>query len=225
MHGLVQDIAVCSIAAWALGVLAHFARQPVILAYLIAGFVVGPSGFALVRSQENVEAISELGLIFLLFMIGLEIDLKKVLSSGRVILVSNLMHAASYAVLAVSPSALPAGVALGFGSFAAMIGNVVVITLRQAAIPDHLLGRVTSAYRLIALGAVPLGGLLGGVAAGQLGLRAPFYLGAGAMTVLAVVLAPVLTTEALDRATGRAPRPPMDMSAPEKEPVDELPPA
>ncbi len=33
MHGLLQDIAICSIAAWALGVLAHFARQPVILAY------------------------------------------------------------------------------------------------------------------------------------------------------------------------------------------------
>jgi hypothetical protein len=59
-------------------------------------------------------------------------------------------------------------------------------------------------------------GVLGGVAAGQLGLRAPFYLGAGTMAVLAVVLAPVLTTEALDRATGRAPRPPRDMSAPER---------
>ncbi|NNM71683.1 cation:proton antiporter [Enterovirga aerilata] len=86
MHGLLQDIAVCSIAAWALGVLAHLARQPVILAYLVGGFAVGPSGLRLVHSQESVEAISELGLIFLLFMIGLEIDLKKVLSSGRTIL-------------------------------------------------------------------------------------------------------------------------------------------
>jgi Kef-type K+ transport system membrane component KefB len=86
MHGLLQDIAVCTIAAWALGVVAHVARQPVILAYLIGGFAVGPSGLRLVQSQESVEAISELGLIFLLFMIGLEIDLKKVLSSGRTIL-------------------------------------------------------------------------------------------------------------------------------------------
>lgn len=188
-----------------------------VLVLLATGpFGVGPTGYGLLLTGGAVGGIAG----------GLVADrLVARLGSGRVILVSNLMHAASYAVLAVSPSALPAGVALGSGSFAAMIGNVVVITLRQAAIPDHLLGRVTSAYRLIALGAVPLGGLLGGVAAGQLGLRAPFYLGAGTMAVLAVVLAPVLTTEALDRATGRAPRPPRDMSAPEKEPVDELPPA
>ena len=86
MHGFLQDIAVCSIAAWALGVVAHLARQPVILAYLIGGFVVGPNCLRLVHSQENIEVISELGLIFLLFMIGLEIDLKKVLSSGKTIL-------------------------------------------------------------------------------------------------------------------------------------------
>ncbi len=126
------------------------------------------------------------------------------LGSGPVIVISNLMHALSYLVLAMSSTAMHAGLALAFGSFAAMIGNVVVITLRQAAVPDHLLGRVTSAYRLIALGAVPLGGLGGGLTASGLGLRAPFFLGAGSMAVMAVVLAPILTTRALDRATGRS---------------------
>ena len=45
MHELIHDIALCIIAAWALGVLAQFFRQPVILAYLIGGFAIGPAGF------------------------------------------------------------------------------------------------------------------------------------------------------------------------------------
>ena len=88
MHQLIHDIALCIIAAWALGVLAQFFHQPVILAYLVGGFAIGPAGFGLVHGQESVAIISELGLIFLLFMIGLEIDLKKIISAGTSILVT-----------------------------------------------------------------------------------------------------------------------------------------
>jgi len=86
MHELIRDITFCILFAWGLGLLAHFFRQPLILAYLIAGFVIGPFGMAWVKSQESISVISELGLIFMLFMIGLEIDLKKIVRAGRVIL-------------------------------------------------------------------------------------------------------------------------------------------
>ena len=68
-----------------LGVIAHFLRQPLILAYLVAGFALGPLGFKWVHSAESIETISAIGLSLLLFMIGLEIDLKKMVSAGRVI--------------------------------------------------------------------------------------------------------------------------------------------
>src|SRR6201987_1488467 len=86
MHELVGDITLCILFAWVLGLLAHFTRQPLILAYLIAGFFIGPFGMGWVKSQESIQIISELGLIFMLFMIGLEIDLKKIIRAGRVIL-------------------------------------------------------------------------------------------------------------------------------------------
>src|SRR6476660_9648578 len=86
MHELIRDITLCILFAWVLGLLAHFSRQPLILAYLIAGFVIGPFGVGLVKSQESINVISELGLIFMLFMIGLEIDLKKIVRAGKVIL-------------------------------------------------------------------------------------------------------------------------------------------
>src|SRR4029450_11551309 len=86
MHELIRDITLCILFAWGLGLAAHFTRQPVILGYLIAGFFIGPFGMGWVKSQESIQIISELGLIFMLFMIGLEIDLKKIVRAGKVIL-------------------------------------------------------------------------------------------------------------------------------------------
>jgi Kef-type K+ transport system membrane component KefB len=49
-------------------------------------------GFGFIQSAESISAISELGLIFLLFMIGLEIDLKKIASAGRSITLTALVQ-------------------------------------------------------------------------------------------------------------------------------------
>ena len=84
-HSLINDIAICIVVAWLLAVGAQWLRQPLILAYLVTGFAVGPSGIALVKDLVSVSTISELGLILLLFMVGLEIDLKKMLGAGRII--------------------------------------------------------------------------------------------------------------------------------------------
>ena len=84
-HGLVTDIAICIIAAWIVAVLAQVVRQPLLLAYLVAGFAIGPHGFKRITDVQNITTISEIGLSLLLFMIGLEIDLKKMLSAGKVI--------------------------------------------------------------------------------------------------------------------------------------------
>jgi Kef-type K+ transport system membrane component KefB len=84
-QGLVTDIAICIIAAWVVAVLSQVARQPLLLAYLIAGFAIGPHGFQWITDTHSIATISEIGLSLLLFMIGLEIDLKKMLSAGRVI--------------------------------------------------------------------------------------------------------------------------------------------
>src|SRR5450432_4196443 len=84
-HGLVTDIAICIIAAWIVAVASQVARQPLLLAYLVAGFAIGPQGFKWITNVHDIETISEIGLSLLLFMIGLEIDLKKMMSAGKVI--------------------------------------------------------------------------------------------------------------------------------------------
>ena len=59
-------------------------KQPLVLGYIIAGFVVGPY-FHLaptVADRENIETLAEIGVIFLLFTLGLEFSFKKLVRVG-----------------------------------------------------------------------------------------------------------------------------------------------
>jgi len=89
MAELIHDLALSIVMAWLLGVAAYLIRQPLILACLVAGFVLGPSGLQWVKSEHSINTIGELGLIFMLFMIGLEIDLKKIVRAGKVIIATS----------------------------------------------------------------------------------------------------------------------------------------
>jgi Kef-type K+ transport system membrane component KefB len=151
MHELIHDIALCIIAAWALGVLAQFFHQPVILAYLVGGFAIGPAGLGLVQGQESVSIISELGLIFLLFMIGLEIDLKKIISAGRSILITaasqilgGTLAGVAFFYLIGFPVTEGRWDALYLGIAAALSSTVIIVKmLYDKRELDTLPGRVT----------------------------------------------------------------------------------
>jgi Kef-type K+ transport system membrane component KefB len=151
MHELIRDITFCILFAWALGLLAHFFRQPLILAYLIAGFFIGPFGTGWVKSQESISIISELGLIFMLFMIGLEIDLKKIVRAGRVILVAAGGQLAGACLLGILFFA-GMGFSIGGGRFDALylciacaLSSTVIIVkvLYEKRELDTLPGRIT----------------------------------------------------------------------------------
>ncbi len=84
------DLAVCIGAGWLLGLAAHWLKQPVLLGYLLAGFLVGPRVMGLVSDPAEVAHIAELGLILLLFLLGLEMDFKQLRRMGRVVLTTAL---------------------------------------------------------------------------------------------------------------------------------------
>src|SRR5512143_2481014 len=87
---LIIDIALCIIAAWVVAIVCQVFRQPLLMAYLLAGFAIGPHGFRWVTDAHSIETISSIGLILLLFMIGLELDLNKMLSAGKAITITAL---------------------------------------------------------------------------------------------------------------------------------------
>lgn len=152
MPELIHDVALCIIAAWLLGTLAQSIRQPVLLAYLVGGFVLGPACFRIVTNPASIAEVAHLGLIFLLFMIGLEIDLKKIVSAGRSITVTALVQIVGGAVLGVLVfrlAGLPLGAggrwdALYLGVAAAGSSTVIIVKLLYDTPElDTLAGRIT----------------------------------------------------------------------------------
>jgi Kef-type K+ transport system membrane component KefB len=151
MVELIHDLALATLAAWLVGVGAHLLRQPLILAYLIAGFVLGPFGLAWIKSDESISTIAELGLIFMLFMIGLEIDLKKVMRAGKVIIVTataQILGSCALGVALFVLIGLPFGGgrwdALYLGIGVALSSTVIIVkVLYDKRELDTLPGRIT----------------------------------------------------------------------------------
>lgn len=75
---------------------------------------------------------------------------------------------------AVTSNVAAIAVAVFIGGMGAAVWNVITVSLRQQVTPDRLLGRLNSAYRLVAWGTMPLGAALGGILAGLVGLRVVF---------------------------------------------------
>ena len=86
-------IGVSIVAAAGFALLARTVRQPLILGYIVAGAALGPHlGLGLVADEASIELISEMGLIFLLFIIGLEINVPALAQAGRTIVLSGLLQ-------------------------------------------------------------------------------------------------------------------------------------
>jgi Kef-type K+ transport system membrane component KefB len=90
---LLTAIGFSIIVAAVLAFLARRLNQPLILGYILAGAVLGPHvGFHVVTDEASIELIAEIGLILLLFLIGLEISLPRLLQAGRAITVTGLLQ-------------------------------------------------------------------------------------------------------------------------------------
>lgn len=87
---LVRDLAVILVSAGAFTIISKALKQPLILGYILAGFLVGPhiSWFPGISSEETVHQWSEIGIIFLMFGLGLEFSFKKLLKVGSSALVT-----------------------------------------------------------------------------------------------------------------------------------------
>jgi Kef-type K+ transport system membrane component KefB/voltage-gated potassium channel Kch len=90
---LLTSIGFSIIVAAILAFLARRLNQPLILGYILAGAVLGPHvGLHVVTDEASIELIAEIGLILLLFLIGLEISLPRLLQAGRAITVTGLLQ-------------------------------------------------------------------------------------------------------------------------------------
>src|ERR1041384_3244412 len=89
-----QDLAVVMIVAGLVTVIFHRFKQPVVLGYIVSGVIIGPHTppFPLIHDREIIETLSELGVILLMFSIGLEFSLRKLRKVGGPALIAAFLE-------------------------------------------------------------------------------------------------------------------------------------
>ena len=81
---LLADMAIVLVAALIGGMIAHRLKLPVVVGYLLVGIAIGPYGLHLVRDVGDVETLATIGVVLLMFTLGMEFSLKTLRQIGRV---------------------------------------------------------------------------------------------------------------------------------------------
>lgn len=89
-NNIFVDIGIIIVIATILAYIARLFRQPLVLAYLVAGVLIGPLGFGLITNKETITILSEMGIALLLFLVGLEMNFKKIKTFGGPVLIAGL---------------------------------------------------------------------------------------------------------------------------------------
>lgn len=151
-HNLIRDVGLSIFVAALCAVPAYFVGVPLLLAYLAAGVALGPHlGFGVIHSAESIATLSEIGLVLLMFILGLEIDLRKLLQAGRAVIVNGVTQFLGCFALGLGVFAL-AGYGVGGGRFeliylamaAALSSTLVVVKILSDRVElDTLTSRIT----------------------------------------------------------------------------------
>ena len=91
-NGIFVDLTIVIVVATLGALLARILRQPIIPAYLIAGLVIGPTVLGIITDVETIRLFGEIGIAFMLFLVGLELDLNRIKSIGLIASVGGLLQ-------------------------------------------------------------------------------------------------------------------------------------
>ena len=131
---LLQEILILFSASIVVGYLASLLKIPLMVALLFTGMLAGPYGLALVAQPEVVKVLAEIGVILLLFSIGLEFSFEKLLEMKTLALVGGviqLLLAVGLTVWFLVSFDIPLAQAVFIGSLVAMSSTAIVIKILQ----------------------------------------------------------------------------------------------
>jgi len=94
-HGNLTEIAIVALAAMACGLLMERFRQPAIVGYILAGVILGPSAFGLVSDRAQIDMLAELGVLLLLYVVGMELSLRAFRRIWRLATMMTLLQIAA----------------------------------------------------------------------------------------------------------------------------------
>lgn len=122
---------------------------PALLGFLLAGIIAGPYAFNLISSQHEVELLSEIGIIFLLFIIGIELSLKGLASMKKIIFLGGGLQVGGTILITVVLAVffgIPINTAVFIGFLFSLSSTAIVLKIFQEK------GEVTSPHGRVAVG-------------------------------------------------------------------------
>jgi Kef-type K+ transport system membrane component KefB/voltage-gated potassium channel Kch len=148
-HSAFGEVAALLVMAAVIGLAGLVLRQPLIVSFIAVGLIAGPSALDVVRSDEQINLLSQLGIAVLLFLVGIKLDVKLIRSLGPVSLLTGLGQVAFTSLFGYL-----IGLALGLGHVTS-IYVAVALTFSSTIIIVKLLSdkrEIDSLHGQIALG-------------------------------------------------------------------------
>ena len=126
------------------------------------------------------------------------------LGPGTTLTVAVVTGSLMSLAIALTSNPYVVGAMFAIEGFVATVWNVITVSMRQTIIPDRLLGRVNSVYRMFGWGSMPLGAALGGFLGTVFGLRAPYFVMAAVLAFMAAVTVPLVNNRTIAAAKAAA---------------------
>ena len=130
--------------------------------------------------------------------------LSRLIGSGTAMVGAILVTGAAFVTIALARSAMATACLFAVVFYSAGVWTVLTSALRQRIVPASLAGRVTSAFRTISMGTIPVGGAIGGLLGTVFGTGSPFLFGGIAMIALGIPARRVINNRSIDAARGSA---------------------
>lgn len=176
LDNIVLELAIIFAGAAALGTLFLYLRQPIILAYIVLGGLIGPWGFRVLGDAGHIEHLSHIGIILLLFLLGLNLHPEKLLQLFRKTSIVTLSTSFLFMVLAAlgaflmgfgGRDSLIIGSAMMFSSTIVSLKLIPTTTLHQRHTGEMMISVLLFQDILAILLILFLGGGAAGVASRQ----------------------------------------------------------
>lgn len=127
---LLQDLLVLLVASVPIAFIFHRLRLPTIVGFMITGVLIGPHALGLIRDTQAIEVLAEIGVALLLFTIGLEFSLRRMLEIKRLVLLGGGLQVSLTTLLVTGIAYLlgrPVNEAVFFGFLFALSSTAIVL--------------------------------------------------------------------------------------------------
>ena len=129
-YSIIKDIVLILLVSIPIIAIFNRIQLPSIVGFLIAGIILGPSVLKIISNPEQIEVMAEIGVILLLFSVGLEVSLKELLDIKKILLIGGGLQVLATILLSsiiIYTIGVPARQAIFFGMLSKFEVSIVYV--------------------------------------------------------------------------------------------------